>query len=74
MLMVPSVTLLGVTLRAPFPVDVGPALTVPPIPLAAAPFEIETPAGPRSFVLASRNLQLSLQNGYLEVKGDALFR
>lgn len=74
MLMIPNVNFLGFTLTAPFAVNVAPALTLPPIPLESAPLEIETPAGPRNLIVSGRNLQLTLQNGFLELKGDAVLR
>jgi hypothetical protein len=70
----PRVNVLGFGINAPFTVAVSPSITVPPIPLDAAPFEIETAAGPRTFVLVGRNLALSRQNGYLEIRGDVRFR
>jgi hypothetical protein len=70
----PTVTFQGYSIRAPFSIDVAPALTVASIPLEAALLEIETPTGARRLVLNGRNLQLSRHDGYLEIKGDALFR
>jgi len=70
----PRVNVLGFWIGAPLTVAVTPSITVPPIPLDAAPFEIETAAGPRNFVLVGRNLELSRHNGYLEIRGDVRFR
>ena len=70
----PRVNFAGLGINAPFTVAVAPSITVPPIPLDAAPFEIETAAGPRTFVLVGRGLVLSRQNGYLEIRGDVRFR
>lgn len=70
----PTVNVLGFGINAPFTVAVSPSITVPPIPLDAAPFEIETAAGPRTFALVGRNLALSRHDGYVEIRGDVRFR
>jgi len=70
----PAVNFIGLRITSPFAVNVGSSLTVPSIPLDAAPFEIETAAGPRTFVLVGRGLQLSRQDGFLEIRGNVRFR
>jgi hypothetical protein len=69
------VSFLGFNVQAPFGnLSLAPSLTVASIPLGGVAFELETPHGPRSLVLVTRNHQLSLQDGYLEIKADAHFR
>jgi|SRR5215469_1941928 len=69
-----TVNFLGFNITAPFSgVNVAPSLTGS-FALDATHFEIETPTAPRSLILVTRNPQLSLQNGYVEVKADAFFR
>ncbi len=69
-----TVSFLGFNIAAPFNgVNVAPLLSGG-IALGSVPFEIETPTAPRTLILVTRNPQLSLQNGYVEVKVDALFR
>jgi hypothetical protein len=62
------------SITAPFAVNAAPTLTVLSIPLDAAPLEVETAAGPRRLVMIGRNLQLSRQDGFFEIKGDVFFR
>lgn len=70
-----TVNFLGLNIAAPFGnVSVAPSLTVMSIPLDAVPFEIETPSGPRTLALVTRNHQLSLRDGYFEIEADAFFR
>jgi len=70
-----TVNFLGFDIAAPFSnVSVAPSLTVMSIPLDAVAFEIETPSGPRTLALVGRNHQLSLHDGYFEIKADAHFR
>lgn len=70
-----SVSFLGINVGAPFGnLNLTPSLTVASIPLGAVAFELETPHGPRSLALVTRNHQLSLHDGYLEIKADAHFR
>jgi hypothetical protein len=70
-----TVNFLGFNVAAPFSnVSVAPSLSVVTIPLNAVPFELETPNGPRTLALVARNHQLSLHDGYFEIKVDASFR
>ena len=70
-----TVNFLGFNIGAPFGnVSIAPSLSVVTIPLDAVAFELETPNGPRTLELAARNHQLSLHDGYFEIKVDASFR
>jgi hypothetical protein len=66
----PSVTAFGQTVFAPFSINVGPSLSFPPIPVDTASFVVETPGALRTFRLTGRNVQLSRQNGFIELRGD----
>jgi len=69
------VRILGIDVAAPFgSVSVVPSLSAISVPLAAVPFELDTPAGPRTLELVMHNHQLSLHGGYLEIKADAFVR
>jgi len=69
-----TVNFMGFNISAPFGgVNLAPSLTGSFV-LDAIHFDIETPMAPRSLILVTRNPQVSLQNGYVEVKADAFFR
>ena len=59
---------------APFTVNIGSALTLPPLPFGAGAFDVDTLQGSIGFVLAGRNVQLYNRNGYVEVRGDVALR
>jgi hypothetical protein len=67
-----SPTVLGIPL--PFTVNVGPALTVPPIPFRATVLDLETPGGPMAFLLRGEDVALTRRNGFIEVRGNLALR
>jgi hypothetical protein len=62
----------GITV--PFTVNVGPALSVPPIPFRHTVLDLETTAGPLGLVLSGEDVALSKRNGIIEVRGNVALR
>jgi hypothetical protein len=69
----PQVSAFGVTVPLPVTIDIGPALTVPPISVHTAAFVVETPARRRTFRLTGQDVAFSLKDGFIELSGDVLF-
>jgi hypothetical protein len=56
-------------------VNFGSSLgAIPPIPVQAAAFTVDTPRGSKTFTLVGQNLVLLKQNGYIELRGDVALR
>lgn len=70
-----TVNVLGIKVTAPFgAINLASSFGTMSIPLDTSAFEIETPSGPRTLRLGTRGHQLSLHDGYFEVRADAFFR
>jgi hypothetical protein len=63
------------SLALDFPIDLSRSLgNMSPIPLQGAAFSIESPGGPRQFVLAPGATQVLLQDGYIELRGNLVLQ
>lgn len=70
-----TVNVLGIAVTAPFnAINLASSFGTMSIPLDTSAFEVETPSGPRTLRLGTRGHQLSLHDGYFEVRADAFFR
>lgn len=65
-------TVLGIT--APFTVNVGPSLSVPPIPFRATVLELDTMGGRIQVPLSGEDVALTKRNGFIEVRGNVALR
>ncbi len=75
MFMLPRVEIIsGVSINAPFVVNVGASLQVAPIPLDAVVLHLWSPRGTRDVILNADHHALTRHNGYLELKGDVRIR
>lgn len=50
------------------------SLRIPPIPIESVPFPVQTARGLRDFTLSGRDVGLSLQDGFIELRGDVRLR
>jgi hypothetical protein len=62
----------GITL--PFTVNIGTALSVPPIPFRGTLLELDTMVGPLVLRLSGQDVALSKRNGIIEVRGNVALR
>jgi hypothetical protein len=65
-------TVAGITL--PFTVNIGTALSVPPIPFRGTLLELDTMVGPLVLRLSGQDVALSKRNGIIEVRGNVALR
>jgi hypothetical protein len=70
----PQVTALGQSVSAPFTINVGAPLSVPPIPVRSTSFVLEAPSGARTLRLIGRDVQFSQHDGYVELEGNVTLR
>jgi hypothetical protein len=66
----PRFVLLGVELPLPVRLDVGPTLSVPPVPVGVAQVGFQGVHGPVTLRFEPRNAAIARRSGHLEVRSD----
>lgn len=65
----PRFSIFGIDVRLPA-INVGPTLSLPPIPVRTAFVRFETAAGPTDLRVTPHNVFLTKRNGFIELRSD----